>query len=55
MHVQYGSSWDGSRRLLVANHGSHAINVLAVDPASGKLAPGESWLPINQPANVTFR
>ncbi|MFC4309274.1 lactonase family protein [Steroidobacter flavus] len=40
--------------LLVANTGSNSINVFAVDPASGKLTPGEAWLPVNQPSNVTF-
>jgi 6-phosphogluconolactonase len=51
--------WDFSldpsgRWLLVANNASNSINVFAVDPASGKLTPGDTWLPINQPSNVTF-
>jgi 6-phosphogluconolactonase len=51
--------WDFSldpsgRWLLVANKASNSINVFAVDPASGKLTPGDTWLPINQPSNVTF-
>jgi 6-phosphogluconolactonase (cycloisomerase 2 family) len=37
--------------LLVANNASNSINVFSVDPASGKLTPGEAWLPINQPSN----
>lgn len=32
----------------------HAMQVFSVEPASGKLTPGEAWLPMNQPSNVTF-
>lgn len=37
----------------LANSASNSINVFSVDPASGTLTPGEAWLPVKQPSNVT--
>ncbi|MGC3984236.1 MAG: lactonase family protein [Pseudorhodoferax sp.] len=42
------------RWLLVAHHGSNGLALLAIDPASGRLAPAGPALPVPAPFSVLF-